>query len=170
METQKLIDSILQTPAFAHLQKEVITLPGRADPYIPPKTILIMENCGYTAARRGRIDQELKLNPINLEFVDPLDQFGNARLYVDLAAVSFGDVPTLLEFMAMVPGESTVWVESAMKINPAMFEWINEMVKAVERVDREYLLSLAGPDVQIDDSAPDEIKKKSKRRRRSANS
>lgn len=163
MSSDDVIQSVLNSPDFLHLHKEIVELPGRAEPFVPPRKILVIENCGLADARRGRIDREIKSNPINNEFIDPLDEFGAARLYVDLAAHSFGDVPNLIQFLAMLPEDMRVWTEKSMQINPAQFEWIKEMTKVIEQVDREFLKSIQQ---EVVDNGSAETKKKKARKRR----
>lgn len=145
MNTDELIQSVLSAPEFLHLKKEVVTLPGRDEPFVPARKLLVIEQCGLTNSRMGRIERQVKENPVHYEFVDPMDKFGAARLYSELASITFGDVPTLLEFIAMLPGDTGVWLEKAIQINPSMFEWITELAKVVEQADLEYMKSLDIP-------------------------
>lgn len=170
MNTDELIASIQNAPEFLHLKKEVIELPGREEPFIPARKMLILEQCGLTTSRKGRIEADVKGNPINYEFIDPLDQFGAARLYSDLASISFGDVPSLLEFTAMIEADTAFWFEKAAQINPAMFEWISEMIRTVEKMDMEYLKSIAPERIQPPSAADEKelIKKKARTRQRSS--
>jgi len=134
MDTEALINSLCNAPQFVSLKKEVIE--------IPPRKILVMEECQLTNARRGRIDVETKNDPLLYEFIDPSEKLGLSRLYVDLASVSFGDVPTFIEFCAMRSNDLSVWLEKAVEINPTMFAWINEMAKAIEQVNEEIIKAL----------------------------
>lgn len=169
MDTDALISSVQSAPEFLHLKKDVVTLPGRNEPYVPARKMLILEQCGLTDGRRGRIEQQVKDNPLHYEFIDPLETYGAARLYADLACISFGDVPTLLEFVAMLPADTGAWLEKAIQVNPAMFAWIMEMAKTLEQMDAEYLKSIAPDKFQAvtDEGEKELVKKKVRTRRKS---
>jgi len=170
MPVDEVIQSILDAPQFAYLRKEVVILPGRTEPLVPSRKILLLEACGLTGARQARMEAEIKSNPILLDFIDPLDEFGTSRLYGDLAGVSFGDVPTLLEFMAMLPDDVKLWLEKAMEINPSQFSWINEMTEAIQKADAAYFASLGVVADKPDEEADKKEKAKKKpRQRKSAN-
>lgn len=147
MDTEAVIKSLLESPDFAHLKKDVFDIGARK--------ILIIEQCGLTKAREGRIEAEIKTDPMAFEFIDPSEKMGASRLYVDLASVSFGNVPNYIQFLAMPLPESSQWLEKAISINPGMFDWITEMAKAVEQANEEMLKALKGQ----------ETKKKSKPRK-----
>ncbi len=156
------IESINNAIEFVHLHKRQITIQGRGDNY-PARELLIMESCGLTDARRGRFDRDIKTNPLNFDFIDPLDEYGIARLYIDLAATTFGDVPTLIEFIAMPNGDSAAWLTACVEVNPSLFAWITEMANQLETFDRKIFENLTKTQ---SNETPDETLKKNKRRRR----
>lgn len=166
MESNSIIEAVQNNPAFLHLKKELIELPGRDDPFIAPRKILILEQCGLTNTRRGRIDLDIKNNPLTNEFIDPLDEFGLSRFYLDLASTSFGDVPTLLEFMAMPPAQSEPWFLKAREINPSMFEWVGEVLTALQKVDEEFFKSIGQAAPAQASPSEAELNAKKKRRRK----
>lgn len=157
-----VIQSLSNAPEFLHLRKEVLEIPGSEIPSRPARNILVIEQCGLTTARRARIDREIKSNPLNLEFIDPLEEFGASRLYVDIASVSFGDVPTLTEFLAMPPAESGVWVDMVYKVNPSLLSWVSELQTVIEETDAELFKSLG---VAVNKDAGEDKKKARKRRK-----
>lgn len=160
------IEAINNAIEFVHLRKRSLELSGRGDNY-PARQLLVIEQCGLTDARRGRFDREIKSNPINLNFIDPLDEYGIARLYIDLAAVTFGDTPSLIEFIAMPTAESTQWLTGAYEVNPAMFAWINEMAVELAQFDKKIFEGLTKTQST---QTPDETLKKNKRKRRRSSS
>lgn len=123
------VTAILESPQFAGLQKEVVEFASRK--------VLVLEQCGLTDAQNGRIAMEMKTDAAAHEFIGPAERFGLARLYIDLASVSFGDVPTFLEFTAMRPDDSTAWMNAALRVNPVMFEWLSKISEAIESVETE---------------------------------
>ncbi len=127
MNTPSAIDSILSAPQFASLRKEIVEFDGRQ--------VLLVEQCGLTDARRGRIDAEIKLDKTGSEFIDPSEKIGLSRLYIDLASVSFGNVPTFLEFAAMRTAESSIWLDVAIEVNPVLFDWLKQIANAVEEIE-----------------------------------
>jgi len=164
MTSDEIINSLQNSIQFVHLKKEIVELPGRDEPFVPSRKILVIEQCGLTEARSGRFDSDIKTNPIHNEFIDVLDEFGAARLYIDLASVSFGDVPSLLEFIAMLPSDTSTWLEKAVKVNPQMFMWITEMQKVIESVDKAYFDSLSKNN-ELKKADEETLKKKRTRRK-----
>lgn len=119
-------------PLYAYLSKKRITLPGRP-PHVPQRTILIMESCGLLSFRFGSLNSQIRLRDA--------DEMSNAleKLYVPLAACSFGDVPTADEFMALPPQDIAIWTQEARVINPEYFEWLSAAEKVVEALNEESL-------------------------------
>lgn len=152
MDSESVINSLYNAPQFASLKKEVLEIAGRK--------ILVMEQCGLTDARRGRIEAEIKIDSVGLDYMEVPERLSLSKLYLDMASVSFGDVPKFIEFTAMYSSDYGIWLEKAAQINPVMFAWINEMAKAIDDVDAEI-------------AKAEEDKKKPKprksRRRKSAN-
>lgn len=163
MNTPNVIESILASPEFLSLRKKVVEIPKREDGSV--RRILILESCGLTNARMGRIDREVKSTPSLADFIDPMEQFGSARLYTDMACISFGDVPTLFEFLAMPNEDITLWLREAMTVNPKDFEWITQMTKAIETADRQFFAEL-GNDIP---AVKEDERKKKRTRRKSGN-
>lgn len=159
----QIINAILINPDFLQIRKEVIVLPGRPDPYISPRKILVMENCGLVQTRSGRIDREIKSDPLISEFIEPRDKYGAAALYVQLYGHSFGDVPSIMQYLAILPTDLRVWVDACMAISPEDFEWIKEGAAAIEKEELEALKALYGFEDQNGQKPED--KKKPKRPR-----
>ena len=168
MLADEVIQAIQESPQFIHLKKVVIELPGRPAPFVPSRKILILESCGLTSARQARIDREIKASPLVLEFIDPLEQFGASRLYADMASVSFGDVPEFLDFMAMLPSDTKLWLETAMQVNPSQFAWIMEMTQAIDKADAEYFKAIGVTIEATKEEKPEDRKKKPRKPRKSA--
>ncbi len=162
-DPNQVIESLQNSIQFIHLRKELIEIPL---PDGSVKRMLVLENCGLTNARRGRMDRSIKDNPLNVEFIDPLEEYGAARLYVDLACVSFGDVPSLIEFMAMRPEETSVWMDAVMRVNPDMLQWIRDMLDALNEMDKHEIEKLLGGK-PLPAASNESMKKKGRKRRRS---
>jgi len=135
MDTGAIIKSMLETPQFAGLQKEVVEMAGRNNE--PPRKMLVLEQCGLTESQRGRIEMEMRTNKESYGFMPPTESMSLSYLYTNLACVSFGDVPTFLEFAAMRSEDSTIWMNAALRVNPVMFEWLSKVSEAIEQVDAE---------------------------------
>lgn len=138
------IEKYQSAPEYAYLNKEVITLPGKP-PHVPQRTILLMESCGLVELRQGNIQGALRLRE--------KDQVSLAldKMYAPMAACSFGDVPTIDEFLALPKSDINEWLKGARRVCPENFEWLDNAQKLVEKAMTE-----------------DEVKKKGKKRRRSA--
>lgn len=162
MNTDELIASIQTAPEFLHLRREIVELPGRAEPFVPARKILILEQCWFTNGRAGRIESEIRQNPIHYEFVDVASRIGAAQLYKDLASVSFGDVPNLLEFLTMLPEDTTLWLQKANEVNPSMFLWLAEVQAEIEKADLEYLQSVAPAMTAPQNEKGEQVKKKNR--------
>lgn len=131
-------------PEYAYLNKEVITLPGKP-PHVPQRTILLMESCGLVELRQGNIQGALRLRE--------KDQVSLAleKMYAPMAGCSFGDVPTIDEFLALPKSDINEWLKVARRICPDNFEWLDKAEVIVNKAMSE-----------------GEVKKKGKKRRRSA--
>ena len=138
------IEKYQSAPEYAYLNKEVITLPGKP-PHVPQRTILLMESCGLVELRQGNIQGALRLRE--------KDQVSLAleKMYAPMAACSFGDVPTIDEFLALPKSDINEWLKGARRVCPENFEWLDNAQKLVEKAMTE-----------------DEVKKKGKKRPRSA--
>ena len=119
-------------PLYAYLNKKVITLPGKP-PFVPERKMLIMESCGLLSFRRGNLKAEVSMRPADSS------SFALEKLYVPLAACSFGDVPTADEFLALPDADIDIWINDARQINPQYFEWLDAAQKSVEKLNEETL-------------------------------
>jgi hypothetical protein len=126
------IERYQSDPLYAYLKKKLVLLSGRP-PYIPARKLLIMESCGLLSFRFGAINADLRLRE-----KDGMTQ-ALEKVYVPLAACSFGDVPTADEFLAMPSSDISVWTSEAREINPSFFEWLNAAEKIVEKLNEEDL-------------------------------
>lgn len=131
MDSETTINAITNAPQFAALRKEIAQLSSRK--------MLVLEQCGLTETRRGRVEAEMKSNAATYQFIDPSERLGLSKLYIDMASVSFGDVPQFLEYAAMPPADLSAWLGVCVSVNPTMFAWIDELSKAIEQVDAEIL-------------------------------
>jgi len=138
------IEKYQSAPEYAYLNKEVITLPGKP-PHVPQRTILLMESCGLVELRQGNIQGALRLRE--------KDQVSLAleKMYAPMAACSFGDVPTIDEFLALPKSDINEWLKGARRVCPENFEWLDKAEVIVNKAMSE-----------------GEVKKKDKKRRRSA--
>jgi len=135
MDTNAVIQSLLSSPQFAALQKEEVEIAGRDN--TPSRKIIVIEQCAFTDARSGRVDMEIKADPLAREFVELSEGIGLARLYTDLASVSFGDVPAFMEFVAMRSADNSAWINAAMKINPSLFAWLSAIEKTLDEAAKK---------------------------------
>ena len=119
-------------PLYAYLKKKVITLPGKP-PHVPMRSMLVMESCGLLSFRRGNLKAEMRLRPADGASI------ALERLYVPLAACSFGDVPTAEEFLALPDADIDIWINEARQVNPEYFEWLDAAEKIVEKLNEEQL-------------------------------
>ena len=118
-------------------------MPG-LPPHVPKRELLVMAECGLLSFRLGSIIGQIQLRPddgMNLIL---------SKLYAPLAASSFGDVPTMNEFLAMPNEDIAIWTKEAREVNAGFFAWIDAAEKIVEKLSE------------------DELKKKGKKRRKSA--
>jgi len=132
-ETNTDIEKYQNDPLYAYLTKKVITLPGRP-PYVPQRTILIMESCGLVSVRVGNFKARVLGLQLEAEIKENLD-----KLYAPLAGCSFGDIPAPEEFLAMHNEDIYLWVQEARVIAPDYFEWLNAAEKLVEELSEEDL-------------------------------
>lgn len=132
-----IVKSMLESPQFAHLRKEVCKFVGRDEPYIAQREIIVIEQCGLTDAKRGRIEYEMKKVNGGIDYLIADDFLGLQRLYLDLASTSFGDVPNFIEFATMPSADMNEWTNAGLLVNPNMLNWVDELAKAIEEVDKE---------------------------------
>lgn len=114
-------------PLYAYLNKRVVVLDGRP-PGVPRREILIMEECALLSFRLGNLQAEIQTRP-----QDELSAI-LLNLYAPLAASSFGDVPTMDEFMAMPNEDIARWTDEARAVNAGFFAWIDAAEKLVEKL------------------------------------
>jgi len=125
------IEKYSNDPLYAYLNKKVITLLGRP-PAVPERTILLMESCGLLSFRLGSIQANIKIMYPDGDMNVALD-----KLYAPLAASSFGDVPTIEEFMALPNEDIYLWTQEARAVNAGFFEWIDAAEQLVAALDKE---------------------------------
>ena len=130
-------------PLYAYLNKKAVTLPG-LPPHVPKRDILIMAECGVLSFRLGQIRGSIELRPD-----DGMNRILD-KLYAPLAACSFGDVPTMDEFLALPNEDIHIWLTEARTVNAGYFAWIDAAEKIVEKLSE------------------DELKKKERKPRKSA--
>lgn len=130
-------------PLYAYLNKKAVTLNG-LPPHVPKRELLIMAECGLLSFRLGSLRAQ-----IQLRHDDGMNQVLD-KLYAPLAASSFGDVPTMDEFLAMPNEDIALWTQEARAVNAGFFTWIDAAEKVVEKLSE------------------DELKKKGGKRRKSA--
>lgn len=131
-----VVEATLSNPAYAHLKKKAIVLPGRLPsdgPEVPQRHLLLMESCGLLLMRLGQVQMEIKLNPNP----DPILQDSLINLYAPLAACSFGQVPSADDFFGMLESDINFWISEAQEINPGWFTWIETARKALLELDGE---------------------------------
>jgi hypothetical protein len=126
------IERYQSDPLYAYLKRQAVTLPG-LPPKVPPRELLILEECGLLSFRLGIIRAELELRPD--DGMKPILE----RLYAPLAASSFGDVPTMDEFLAMTNNDIALWTEEARKVNSGFFTWLDAAEKVIEKLSEEQL-------------------------------
>jgi hypothetical protein len=134
-ETQTILpdfEKYQSDPLYAYLNKKVITLPGKP-PFVPERKLLIMESCGLLSFRRGNLKAEVGLRPADSS------SFALEKLYVPLAACSFGDVPTADEFLALPDADIDIWINEARQINPQYFEWLDAAQKVIAELNEDRL-------------------------------
>lgn len=116
---------------YAYLKKKVITLAGKP-PHLPARTILIMEGCSLIAFRQGNIKAELLLREFEKGMAQTFD-----KVYAPLAAMSFGDVPTPEEFLALPSEDTNAWVAAGKEMNPDYFRWLDAAEQLVIKLTEQ---------------------------------
>lgn len=119
-------------PLYAYLNKKAVTLPG-LPPHIPQREMLIMAECGLLSFRLGNILAQIRLRPD-----DGMNQILD-KLYAPLAASSFGDVPTIDEFLALPNDDIVLWTQETREVNAGFFAWIDAAEKVIEQFTEEQL-------------------------------
>lgn len=136
------IDKYQNDTDYAYLNKKIITLAGRL-PHIPDREILVMESCGLLSFRLGRIQAEIQVRPDDDGMNSTL-----LEVYAPLAAYSFGDVPSIKEFLALPNEIIYEWIRQSYEINPEHLRWAAGLIGEKEK--------------------PMDLKKKGRKRRKSA--
>jgi hypothetical protein len=115
MTPEDVIQATLENPNYANLKKLVIELPGRADPPLPARKMVLVESCNALRFRQG-----FAINEINSDPTLSDDEKGFLlTTYVQLAPFSFGDVPTHKEYaFDMSDADAVTWIEAMHEINP----------------------------------------------------
>lgn len=116
------IDRYQSDPLYAYLDKKVITLPGKP-PHVPAREILLLESCNLVSIRTGNIRGQVALRPRD-ELSGGLDS-----LYAPLAGCSFGNVPSVDEFLAMPDADINLWITEARTVNHEFSDWLDAAQK-----------------------------------------
>ncbi len=125
------IEKYQAAPEYAYLKKKVITLAGKP-PSLPARTILIMEGCSLIAFRQGNLKAENLLRDADKGMAQTFD-----KVYAPLAAMSFGDVPSPEEFLALPSADTNAWVAAGKEMNPDYFRWLDAAQEIVNKLTEQ---------------------------------